>query len=56
MTRPNEAATAKWADIDEKNRIWTIPAEQMKRGIEHRITLSRQALALLGQIKKRGCS
>ncbi len=24
----------------------------MKRGIEHRITLSRQALALLGQIKK----
>ena len=52
MTRPNEAATAKWADIDEKNRIWTIPAEQMKRGIEHRITLSRQALALLGQIKK----
>lgn len=52
MTRPNEAATAKWADIDEKNRIWTIPVEQMKRGIEHRITLSRQALALLGQIKK----
>lgn len=51
MTRPNEAATAKWADIDEKNRIWTIPAEQTKRGIEHRITLSRQALALLGQIK-----
>lgn len=52
MTRPNEAATAKWADIDEKSRLWTIPAEQMKRGIEHRITLSRQALALLGQIKK----
>ena len=52
MTRPNEAATAKWTDIDEKSRIWTIPAEQMKRGIEHRITLSRQALALLGQIKK----
>nr|WP_233139093.1 tyrosine-type recombinase/integrase [Aggregatibacter actinomycetemcomitans] len=38
--------------IDEKNRIWTIPAEQMKRGIEHRITLSRQTLALLEQIKK----
>lgn len=52
MTRPNEAATAKWVDIDEKSRLWTIPAEQMKRGIEHRITLSRQALALLGQIKK----
>lgn len=52
MTRPNEVATAKWVDIDEKNRIWTIPAEQMKCGIEHRITLSRQALALLGQIKK----
>ncbi|HDL3483855.1 TPA: tyrosine-type recombinase/integrase, partial [Mannheimia haemolytica] len=52
MTRPNEAAKAKWADIDEKAKLWTIPAENMKRGIEHKITLSRQAIALLREIKK----
>ncbi len=40
MTRPNEAAKAKWADIDEKAKLWTIPAENMKRGIEHKITLT----------------
>ncbi|MDD0823891.1 tyrosine-type recombinase/integrase [Mannheimia sp. AT1] len=52
MTRPNEAAKAKWADIDERAKLWTIPAENMKRGIEHKITLSRQAVALLREIKK----
>lgn len=52
MTRPNEAAKAKWADIDEREKLWTIPAENMKRGIEHKITLSRQAIALLREIKK----
>ncbi|MFA9500880.1 tyrosine-type recombinase/integrase [Mannheimia sp. E30BD] len=52
MTRPNEAAKVKWADIDEKAKLWTIPAENMKRGIEHKITLSRQAIALLREIKK----
>ncbi|NBI43341.1 tyrosine-type recombinase/integrase [[Haemophilus] felis] len=52
MTRPNEAAKARYQDIDEQNRLWTIPAENMKRGIAHKITLSRQALALLREIKK----
>lgn len=52
MTRPNEAAKAKWADIDERAKLWTIPAENMKRGIEHKITLSRQTIALLREIKK----
>lgn len=52
MTRPNETASAQWSEIDEKARIWTIPAEKMKRGIEHKVTLSRQALALLREIKK----
>jgi integrase len=26
MTRPAEAATAQWVDIDIEKRIWTIPA------------------------------
>lgn len=52
MTRPNETASAEWAEIDEKAKLWIIPAEKMKRGIEHKVTLSRQALALLREIKK----
>ena len=56
MTRPNEAATAKYEDIDERLRIWTVYIQkgikQDERGREHKITLSRQAMALLREIKK----
>ena len=56
MTRPNEAATARYCDIDEKNKIWTIYIQKgiknSELGREHKITLSRQALALLCEIKK----
>ncbi|WP_427833624.1 tyrosine-type recombinase/integrase [Actinobacillus pleuropneumoniae] len=56
MMRPNEAATARYCDIDEKNKIWTIYIQKgiknSELGREHKITLSRQALALLREIKK----
>ncbi|MCK3654626.1 integrase [Pasteurellaceae bacterium Macca] len=56
MTRPNEAAMARYADIDEKTRIWTIyinkGIKESDKGREHKITLSRQAIALLREIKK----
>ena len=56
MIRPNEAATAKYEDIDERSRIWTVYIQkgikQDERGREHKITLSRQAIALLREIKK----
>ena len=56
MTRPNEAATAKYEDIDERSRIWTVYIQkgikQDERGRIHKITLSRQAMALLREIKK----
>lgn len=56
MTRPNEAATAKYEDINEREKIWTIRInkgiKQNDKGREHKITLSRQALALLREIKK----
>ena len=51
MTRPAEAATARWADIDFDKRIWTIPAERMKKRRMHIIPLTEQALALLEAIK-----
>ncbi len=51
MTRPAEAATTCWADIDFEKRIWTIPAERMKKRRTHIVPLSDQALALLEAIK-----
>ncbi|GAA5213752.1 tyrosine-type recombinase/integrase [Corallincola platygyrae] len=47
MTRPGEAACARWQHIDLKNKIWVIPAEEMKMKREHIVPLSTQALQLL---------
>jgi integrase len=46
-SRPIEARSAKWADIDLENRIWTVPADIMKMGIAHRVSLSTAAVELL---------
>ncbi|MBX8619216.1 integrase domain-containing protein [Pseudomonas atacamensis] len=51
MTRPAEAATTRWADIDFEKKIWTIPAERMKKRLIHIVPLTDQALALLEAIK-----
>lgn len=37
-----------WAEVDLYARIWTIPADRMKAGKEHRVPLSNAAIALLG--------
>jgi integrase len=47
MARPNEAAGARWDEIDLKNNLWTLPPERMKKRREHRIPLTEQMLALL---------
>ena len=47
MTRPAEAATTRWADIDFERRVWTIPPERMKKRRAHSIPLSDQTMALL---------
>jgi integrase len=51
MTRPAEAATTRWEDIDFEKKIWTIPAERMKKRRTHIVPLTDQALALLETIK-----
>lgn len=51
MTRPSEAAGARWDEIEWEERIWTIPAERMKKRREHRIPLTEQMLALLEVMK-----
>ena len=51
MTRPSEAVSAKWQEIDFNNCLWVIPAEKMKMRREHTITLNKQAMALLSIMK-----
>lgn len=53
--RPGECRFAAWREIDLDAAIWTIPAERAKMRREHRIPLSRQALAVFREIKERTC-
>ena len=43
--RSGEARGARWDEID--GDVWMIPGRRMKGGIEHRVPLCRQALAVL---------
>lgn len=51
MTRPSEASGAKWEEIDWGEKVWTIPAERMKKRRAHRIPLTDKMLDLLEVIK-----
>jgi integrase len=48
--RTSEVIGARWSEIDIAAGVWTIPAERMKAGAEHRIPLSEQALAVLWRV------
>ena len=48
-TRSNEVLGARWSEIDLTAKLWTIPAERMKGGREHRVPLSDGALAVLAK-------
>ncbi len=45
--RTNEVLSARWDEIDLAGKVWTVPADRMKGGRDHRVPLSRPALALL---------
>ena len=47
MVRPGEAAGTRWDEIDLLTKMWTIPAERMKKNKAHAVPLSPQALELL---------
>lgn len=47
MVRPSEAAGTRWDEIDLETKLWTIPAERMKKKKEHIVPLSDQCLWLL---------
>lgn len=51
MTRPEEAAGAQWEEIDDKARLWTIPAERMKKRRDHLIPLSAPLMEILKELE-----
>lgn len=54
--RSGEVRGARWSEVDIKGEVWTVPAERMKAGREHRVPLSPSALQLLkGLPKVVGC-
>jgi integrase len=51
-TRKNELVDARWDEIDLSKAIWTVPAERMKKRIEHRIPMSSAAMDVLARMQK----
>ena len=45
--RTGEIIDVKWGEVDLEKEIWTIPADHMKAGKEHRIPLSSRAIEIL---------
>ena len=52
--RSGEVRGARWPEIDLEAALWTIPAQRMKAGKEHRVPLSGGALALLRAVPRQG--
>jgi integrase len=50
--RTGEVIGARWSEMDLGLAVWTVPAERMKAGREHRVPLSDQALAVLRVVAK----
>jgi integrase len=49
--RPSEVREAKWTEVSLDRARWEIPAERMKMRQMHAVPLSRQALAVLAELK-----
>lgn len=47
--RSGETRGMTWGEVDLYKKLWTIPAERMKAGREHRVPLTDAAIALLGE-------
>ena len=45
--RTGEAIGAKWGEVDLDEAIWTVPAARTKTGRDHKVPLSKPALAVL---------
>ncbi|WP_342748375.1 MULTISPECIES: tyrosine-type recombinase/integrase [Devosia] len=49
-SRSWEVLGARWEEFDFEDKIWTVPAERMKPGVEHQVPLSDAALAIVARL------
>lgn len=49
-SRTNEVLGALRPEFDMAKRIWTVPGERMKLGVDHRVPLSKRAVELLEEV------
>lgn len=49
--RSGEIRGMRWAEIDFKQAIWTIPAERMKVNVVHRVPLAPQAIEAIKRVQ-----
>ena len=52
MTRPIEASSAEWSEMDLSKSLWAIPAEKMKTRKAHTVPLSTQAQSVLNVMQE----
>ena len=50
--RSGEILGMLWSEIDFDKKIWTVPADRMKAGREHRVPLSPRAVVILRQLEE----
>ncbi len=51
--RSGESRGATWEEIDFAAKVWTVPAERMKSGREHRVPLCDRAIEILEAMRDR---
>lgn len=52
FVRTNELIGAEWPEFDTENGLWIVPSSRMKMKTEHVVPLSRQALAILEDLRE----
>jgi integrase len=50
--RRGEVAGMEWAELDLKNRLWSLPGARTKNGRAHDVPLSRQAIAIINALPR----
>jgi integrase len=51
FVRTGELISAEWTEFSSDARLWTVPAGRMKMKQEHLVPLSRQAIAVLDELR-----
>lgn len=54
VSRTGEVLGMRWEELDFAEQLWTCPAERMKTGVEHRVPLTSEMLAILQPLQALG--